>query len=304
MIDALTLDQLRVLVTVDETGSFSAAARKLRRVQSAVSHAIQTLERIHGVELYDRTRKIPKLTEAGRVLVTQARQVLRQAELFGRTARAMSAGLEAELGFTIDSMVPSEPIMGSLKGLQAEFPDLTVSLFTDGPWSAERRLRDGSAAIAIGMITPVTAQSLRAHLLTSIELIPVVAPDHPLAQTKGPATREQLSEHVQLILTDSSQSGGQSFGVVSPRVWRFIDIARRLEFILAGFGWGNMPHHLVKEYLADGRLKQIVIDDSSVTPGWLPIYAAYKRDGPLGMAASWLLSDLQGQYWPVGDKAE
>ena len=42
MIDPLTLDQMRVLVAVAEAGSFSAAARRLGRVQSAISQSIQT----------------------------------------------------------------------------------------------------------------------------------------------------------------------------------------------------------------------------------------------------------------------
>ncbi|MDA3921937.1 MAG: LysR family transcriptional regulator [Salinisphaera sp.] len=54
MIGNLTLDQLRVLVTISETGSFSAAGRKLRRAQSAISHAVSSLEAVHGVTLFDR----------------------------------------------------------------------------------------------------------------------------------------------------------------------------------------------------------------------------------------------------------
>src|SRR4028118_398433 len=39
MLGTLTLDQLRILVTIEETGSFSAAGRKLQRAQAALSHA-------------------------------------------------------------------------------------------------------------------------------------------------------------------------------------------------------------------------------------------------------------------------
>ena len=54
MLDPLTLDQLRVLVAVADTGSFSAAARRLQRVQSAVSQSIQTLESTLRLTLFDR----------------------------------------------------------------------------------------------------------------------------------------------------------------------------------------------------------------------------------------------------------
>src|SRR5271156_3625484 len=65
MIDPLTLDQMRVLVAVAETGSFSAAARRLRRGQSAISQAVQAMETTLGVPLFDPSTRTPTLTDAG-----------------------------------------------------------------------------------------------------------------------------------------------------------------------------------------------------------------------------------------------
>lgn len=76
MIDSLTLDQMRVLVAVADAGSFSAAARKLGRVQSAISQAIQTLETTLGLSLFDRSGKTPQLTDAGKALVGDARALI------------------------------------------------------------------------------------------------------------------------------------------------------------------------------------------------------------------------------------
>ncbi len=59
MIGSLTLDQLRVLVTIADTGSFSAASRELRRAQSAISQAVANLEGLQGVELFDRQGHAP-----------------------------------------------------------------------------------------------------------------------------------------------------------------------------------------------------------------------------------------------------
>jgi len=64
----LTLDQLRVLVTIADMGSLSAAGRKLGRVQSAISQAVATLEDAQGVTLFDRSGFRPVLTDVGRVL--------------------------------------------------------------------------------------------------------------------------------------------------------------------------------------------------------------------------------------------
>lgn len=300
MIGNLTLDQLRVLVAVEEAGSFSAAGRRLRRVQSAISHSVQGLEEAQGVQLFDRSTRTPRLTEAGRVLAAQARQVLRQSDVFERTAKAIATGLEPELPISIDSFVPTPPVIRSLAGLQAQYPDLTVTLYTEGMGTTERRVRDGSATLGLCALLPSMAQELQAAPLTQITMVPVVAPSHPLATETRAITRDILSEHVQLILTDPQQRPGPSFSVVSPRVWRFVDIARRLEFLLAGFGWGTMPRHLVQPHLLAGTLVSLTIDDPGVLPVSIGLFAIHDRKRPLGIGARWLLADLQQQAWDPG----
>ncbi|HYG25680.1 MAG TPA: LysR substrate-binding domain-containing protein, partial [Caulobacteraceae bacterium] len=99
--------------------------------------------------------------------------------------------------------------------------------------------------------------------------------------------------HVQLVLTDPESQGGPSYSVVSPRVWRFVDLGRRLDFLLAGFGWATMPLHLVEQHLRSGALKRLPIEDPSILPGSIPIYAVHQRARPLGAAARSLLQDLQ-----------
>ncbi|MFO6420245.1 LysR family transcriptional regulator [Hylemonella sp. W303a] len=297
MIGTLTLDQLRVLVAIEETGSFSAAGRRLRRVQSAISHTVQALETAQGIALFDRSGRVPRFTEAGRVLAAQARQVLRQAEAFERTAQSMAAGLEPELSLAVDSFVPTPPLIRSLAGLRTQHPELAVTLFTEGMGAAERRVHEGSATLGLCALLPSMHQDLQASALTEVTLVPVVATTHALARETRVLTRDILAEHVQLILTDPLQRPGPSFSVVSPRVWRFVEIARRLEFLLAGFGWGTMPLHLVQPHLEAGRLARLPIDDPGLLPRSVGLFAIHHRQRPLGLGARWLLAELQRQSW-------
>src|SRR5688500_2328353 len=92
MIDSVTLDQLRALVAVADEGSFSAAARSLRRVQSAVSHAIGNLESQLGVALFDRSTRVPGLTPAGRSVLAAARRVCASVDALGQIATDLGAG--------------------------------------------------------------------------------------------------------------------------------------------------------------------------------------------------------------------
>lgn len=70
-------DSLRAFVLAVELGSFSAAARKMRKAQSAVSTAIANLEIDTGVELFDRSGRSPVLTKEGRSLLPHAYGILR-----------------------------------------------------------------------------------------------------------------------------------------------------------------------------------------------------------------------------------
>lgn len=296
MIGSLTLDQLRVLVTIADTGSFSAAGRKLGRAQSAISQAVATLEGVQGIALFDRSGFRPALTDVGRVLVGQARIVLAGAARFEALAAGTRQGLEPELAVAIDPLVPTAAFIDSLHALRGEFPYLPVSFSTEGLGGAERRLRRGDAALALCILLPSVPDDVAALPLLDINLIPVVSPAHPLAGLDRPATRADLDEHIQLVLSDPAAPDGPSYGVLGTKVWRFVDLGRRLDFLLAGLGWCRMPEHLVTPHLADGRLVSLAIEsDTARATGPLTIYAAHMRERSLGLAGGWLLNALQAR---------
>lgn len=298
VIGGLTLDQLRVLVTIADTGSFSAAGRRLSRVQSAISQAVATLEAIQGVTLFDRSGHRPRLTDTGRVLVDQARLVLASAARFEAVAASTSGGLEPELALAIDPLVPTEPLIESLSALSDRFPALPVSFSTEGLGGSLRRLRSDSAALAICLLLPSVPEDIAAYPLLRIGMKAVVAPQHPLATLGRPATASDLEPHVQLVLSDPLDQPGPSYGLSSARLWRFVDLARRLDFVLAGFGWCRMPEHLIAGAVAMGALKVIEIQDDPTPREGLTIHAAHKRERVLGPAGRWLLDDLQRRLHP------
>src|SRR3954469_26069962 len=145
MLDRLTLDQLRTLIAVADSGSFSAAGRSLRRVQSAVSQAMQALESTLGVALFDRAGKTPVLTDAGRTVLDHARKLVSGAEALRARAESIASDVEPELSLAVDAMFPNDLLMISLKVLATAFPDLPVTMFTEGLGGAEQRIRDHTA---------------------------------------------------------------------------------------------------------------------------------------------------------------
>lgn len=302
MTGTLTLEQLRVLVAIADAGSFSAAGRALGRAQSAISQSVAALEAAQGVALFDRSGYRPQLTDAGRTLVEHARLVLASAARFEAVAANTRAGLEAELTLAIDPLVPSEPLTGALHEVADAYPDLPISFSTEGLGGSLRRLRDGSAQLAICTLLPGVPDDVVAHPLTRTLMRPVAAASHPLARLERPATPDDLAPHVQLVLSDPVAPAGPNYGLASARLWRFADLSRRMDFLLAGFGWCRMPDHLVREALGDGRLVALAIENDTAPPEGLTIHAAHRRDTALGPVGRRLLNDLRGRMG-VQDRA-
>jgi DNA-binding transcriptional LysR family regulator len=149
MLDALTLDQMRTFVAVAEAGSFRAAAVRLSRVQSAVSHAIGNLEAQLGVTLFDRSGHRPTLTPEGRALLADARAILLKVDTMRARARGLGEGLELRLAIALDPQFPLGLAAAALKDLHDAYPSVSVWIWTAPLGAAIVALREGRCALAI-----------------------------------------------------------------------------------------------------------------------------------------------------------
>ena len=127
-----TLDQLRVFLAVAEAGSFSAAARQLNRRQSVISYTIANLEQqLGGLQLFDRGRRRPVLTEAGPPILAEARKLTLGADGLRARAGGLLAGLEAELAVAVDVMMPTDTLVCTLVAFRAAFPTVNLRLYVE-----------------------------------------------------------------------------------------------------------------------------------------------------------------------------
>ncbi len=285
-----TLDQLRVFATVVETGSFSAAARRLRRAQSAVSYAIANLEELLGLALFERGHHRPLLTEAGRAVLSDARRVGRLVDDLRARASGLNAGLEAEIGLAVDVMFPTARLVTVLEAFARQFPTVGLRLRIEALGAIVEQVLERGCGLGITGPMGIRAEGVERRQLCQIELLPVCAPGHPLAQIAGPLPASVLNDHIQLVLTDRSRlTEGQEFGVISPRTWRLGDLGAKHALLRAGLGWGNMPAHMVCEDLRTGRLVRL----DPGRPGILfQLLLIHRADTPPGPATRWLADRL------------
>lgn len=293
MLDSLTLDQIRLFLAVADAGSFSKAAKQLNRAQSAVTYGIQKLEAQFGIPLFDRATYRPALTEAGRALLPRARRIAEETNAFRDIARSLASGLEAELTIVLDSMFPMPAAVKALGAFTAKFPTVPPRVHVQSLGAAAELVLDGTCTIGLLQVFFSDVALFKRVPLLTVQLIPVVAPDHPLAAIEGPIATHVLRQHVQLVLTDRSPlTAGRDYGVFSDRAWRLADLGAKHAMLLAGLGWGNMPSHVVENDIAQGRLK--VIRPAEFDPGLAQIVmcGACLADHRPGPAGQWMIDHL------------
>lgn len=285
-----TLDQLHVFLTVVDVGSFAGAARKLNRATSVISYAIANLEAQLGVPLFDReTTRKPQLTLAGRAVLAEARSVYNGIDGLRAKVKGLLQGLEAEVHLALDVMLPTHRIADALTAFRGEFPTVALHLHMEALGGVAQLVLERKATVGVSGPLPgiAGAPGIERIGVGDVLLIPVAAPEHPLARA-GKNRPGASREHIQLVLTDRSKlTGDLEFAVVSPRTWRLADLGSKHLLLREGIGWGNMPAPMVQQDIDEGRLVQLDLPDTR--GGFYPLEAIYRTDTPPGPAASWLI---------------
>ncbi|MGM9480708.1 LysR family transcriptional regulator [Roseateles sp. NT4] len=298
MLDGVSLDQLRTFIAAVDEGSFSAAARKLNRVQSAVSGWVSGLEEQIGVVLFDRSGRFPKLTAEGVLLLADARNIVSGVDTLKARAKLMAAGQETELSVVVDVFFPTALVSAAAKAFASQFPLTPLRLFVEGLGAAYQPVLDGRCSLGILSTLPaLTFPSLVSERLGELPLVSVAAANHPLAAWADRIPRSELAKHVQLVLTDRSDlMAGRDYGVVSPSTWRLADLSTKYAFLKDCVGWGGMPLHMVEKDIADGTLVVLDVDDMPRTGFMLTMSAYHPASEPPGPAGRWFMDHLKRSW--------
>jgi DNA-binding transcriptional LysR family regulator len=283
-----SVDQLLVLLAVVEEGSFTGAAKRLRRATSAVSYAIDTLEAQLGLSLFDRgTTRKPRLTHMGEAIVSEAKAVAYSVETLRARVRGLLEGLEPEVSLVVDSMYPSDQLVAVLDEFHGKFPTVPLRLSVQPLDGVERVVRNGDAWIGVGGSMHTDNTGLQVIQIGAVRIIPVAAPNHPLVLAGG-TSRDR--EHVQLVLSDQPAPQGRDYGVVSLTNWRVGDLTLKHKLLLAGIGWGGMPEAMVRADIESGRLVRLDLHDWR--GGEYLMQVIHQIGMPPGPAGRWLIGRL------------
>src|ERR1700722_5432957 len=298
MLDGVTLDQVRAFIVAADVGSFSGAARRLRRAQSVLTQTVANLEGLLGVKLFDRSGRFPVLTDQGRALLAVARAVEGNVDIFKARAKSLAGGLEAELSRAGDVMFPVETFIAAVAAFQKQFPTTLLKFDLESSALVEPVL-DGRCAIGVVGSWSLERPQLTCEALLKFRTVMVVSPQHPLANQGRPIPPSVVRKHVHLVHIDPADIS-PVYGIArrSPRVWHLSHLGAKLAFLRASLGFGGLPVHLLEEDLASGALVPITLEDNRLTGQLATMSAIYRTDSPPGPAGRWFIERLKQEDTP------
>ena len=286
----LTLRQLTVLRAVCETGSFTAAARRLYLTQSAVSHTIRELEQSAGTVLFDRYAKRVEPTPQGRLLLEEAMPILAACEAL--ESRLPHLEQRAPVHIVSSITIAALHLPHALRRFEQYLPAVPVRVRVVSAGEATTTLREGRADLALlEGARPQGPFVCRPFSRYALKL--VCAPGHPLAgRVLDPG---ELCEQPLLLrepgsaVRDALDSELLRLGYTADPVWESVNSAALLEAARAGLGIAVLPQGMLDGELCTGRLAQVEVRGLSLQN---EMFAVWHRDKRLSPALETLLGLL------------
>jgi DNA-binding transcriptional LysR family regulator len=289
---------LQAFMAVADTQSFSRAAEQLHLTQPAVSKRIATLESQVGTRLFDRIGRRIALTEAGSVLLPQARRILFTVEDSRRALANLSGQVGGRLTLATSHHIGLHRLPPLLKQYTQRHPAVELDLHFLDSEQAYQGVLDGTLEMAVVTLAPHPHEQLQVVELWRDRLCFACAIDHPLAvQAKAQAGHKALSLTA-LCEYNCVMPGAKTF-TGSLIAQRFAEAGLQLPVSMAtnyletlkmmcsvGLGWSLLPAKMI-----DRELVELTVDTA---PIHRPLGYLVHTNRTLSNAARQMIEQLEG----------
>lgn len=251
----ITLEQWRALIAVVEAGGYAQAAQSLRKSQSTVTYAVQKIEEMLGVAVFEIQGRKAQLTGTGNLLYRRAVSLVEEAGLLERAARTLSAGWEAEITVAVEILFPSWLLFECLAKFGEESPNTRVEVLESVISGTSEALLQHRADIAVA---PTLPPGFLGEPLMAMPIVAVAHPDHPLHHLGRAVTARDLRLHRHLVVRESGSA--RSSKVMSVEVeqrWTVTTMSSSIQAAAAGYGFSWLPEYRIQAELAAGTLKAL-----------------------------------------------
>lgn len=270
----ITIEVLETLDAIERRGSFAKAAEELNKATSAVSYAVQKLEELLGIALFQRQGRRSVLTPAGRLILAEGREILQTTVRLANKAKEVATGWEPRIAIAVESHQSCSAFFGVLHEFLNEHSTIEIDVcesVLNGGWEA---LEQGRVDLIVGAPGPVPLQKgYRAIPLAPVDLVPVIASSHELAGiASNPEAFQALLPTVRRIITHDTSiiDVTRSEGLSSDGKKFYVqNIDQKVEAILAGVGIGHLPRQRIQSQLKNGELIKLELSENSILEDFL-----------------------------------
>lgn len=285
-------ESLIAFVTAAQTGSFSAAARQLRKSQSTVSAAIANLEADLGLVLFDRSRHQPRLTDDGHKVQVHVQAILAASDTLDALAVRLANRIEPRLSFVLSDMWKGNHYDPLLHAFSARFPDIEFECLIaedEDVIDLLQAQRAHMGVIRAQQYYPAGISASRLHVKTEMAIF--ITARHALAQQPN-VTPAQLVTVRQLCMNTYTRNQRQPEEGI---IWSAPSYLMLLEMAEQGFGWSILPRWLVAQF---GH--QVLVE--LPVAGWpqlIEMDVVWSKQYPPGPAGFWMIDNLLMQEDPT-----
>lgn len=264
----ITLEQWRTLISIVDAGSYAQAAETMFKSQSAVTYAVQKIESLLDVKVFEIQGRKAILTPTGQMLYRRALALVNEANELEQAAHALSAGWEANINLAAEILFPSHLLLTCMERFGLESPHTRIELIESVIGGTSEALLKGEADIAI---TPQLPPGFLGNLLIRIKIVAVAHSDHPLHHLGRSLTYKDLRAYRHLVVRDSGKNRGQRAAIVEvDQRWTVSQIATSIEAVSMGFGFAWLPEEHITRELKAGILKPLPLIEGGTRE--IPLY--------------------------------
>lgn len=293
---SLSSDDIDLFLAVVDHGSFSAAARALGRVPSAVSMGIANIEAGLGYPLFDRSRREALPTPQAVALVPHARSVASRLRMLQIHAVELSQDLESTLTVAIAAGVPDHKLLEALAKVGCRYPLLRVNALRMPQDQVREILHQERADL---VLLPVSTDVNREEAFTYVANMLFVAVASAIVDTPGLPVDlrrlEDLSGSRQIVVAGPSDEIADRRLLVSDARWHVNSVEAALGLVERGGGWANLPLEAVEAAVSAGRLKVLEFDNLKNGVA-MPVHLVWLRRKPVLRAAGEVIALMRHDH--------
>lgn len=285
----LNREQLELILEIIDRGNFSAAARALNRVPSAVSMAIANLEAELNLKLFERSKNHLEPTEVALSIEPHARLIVTKMRQLDMHLTELSTGLETRISIGIAADMNQRYLLAGVEQLIQLYPLLNIEMVCAPQQELKARLQNNEIDLYVAYSSSELDKNERFRLLGVEKFVAAISPKDA-QQLKDHDKNEltMLSELRQIIVASKHYPLPDRRVLVSDAYWYSDNLAMAINMVEQGMGWGNFPFSVVSEHFSKQSL--IRLEFSDTTNGLdMPIHAIWPSYKPLSKTLQHLI---------------